>query len=229
MFNLEQAMTEWRKRMAADGLTSSTVLEELETHLRDDIERRTQSAVNVQQAYHEAVQQLGHADALTNEFAKVGETNDVLARIKHFLLTLAGIQNPILATNMNISSPNTNPEPAWATYLKSGAFLLPAVTLWLIVVFFIFPKFNQICHQAGVAIPAIYYFVLSLMQHSILIGGALVAAIALLERRSDRWPRYRRASLGVGVFALNSVVMVLITVMVVLAIISATGLHHPVK
>jgi hypothetical protein len=130
---------------------------------------------------------------------------------------------------MNSTSPNTNLEPAWATYLKSGAFLLPAATLWLFVVFFIFPKFNQICHQAGVVIPAVYYFVLSLMHYGILIGLAFIGALALLEWRSDRWPHYRRASLSVGVFALNSAVMILITFMVVFAIIAAVNVSNHVK
>jgi len=38
MFNLEQAILDWRRQMAASGIKAPDVLDELESHLRDDVE-----------------------------------------------------------------------------------------------------------------------------------------------------------------------------------------------
>jgi len=120
-------------------------------------------------------------------------------------------------------------QPAWATYLKSGAYVLPAVTLWLLVVVFVFPKLNQMCHQAGVTIPGVYYLALSLTQHGLLVGGGILAALFGLEWRSGRWPRYRRATVGVGVFVVNSAILVLIAIMVLLATLAAAHLSNHIN
>ena len=138
MFELNQAIADWRRQMAADGIKNPALLDELESHLQDDIERQSQAGADVAQAFHQAVGRLGQSSVLTNEFAKVGETNDFFGRLKYFFLTLSGVQQPILATNMNISSPNRNGEPAWASYVKSGTFVLPAALLWLFVAVFVF-------------------------------------------------------------------------------------------
>lgn len=71
MFNLDQAITDWRRQMIASGIKSSEVLDELESHLREDVERRMRSGTPAQQAFEEAVQQVGNAGALQQEFAKV--------------------------------------------------------------------------------------------------------------------------------------------------------------
>src|SRR4051812_30167700 len=204
MFNLNQAIAEWRQQMAADGLKAPALLDELESHLQEDVERQVQAGVGAEHAFREAIGHLGQPSALTDEFAKVGETNETFARIKYFFLTLAGIQNPTLATHMNSSYPTVNFEPRWATYLKSAAFLLPAVILWTLMVFFVVPKLRDICYQAGITLPAVYGLVFTMMEHSLLVCGSLVGALALLEWRSDRWPRYRRAAFGIAVFALNA-------------------------
>lgn len=229
MFDLEQAIAEWRRKMTAAGIKTPTLLEELESHLRDEVDRRAQSGGDLNLAFCGAMEQLGQPRALKTEFAKLIATNDIVARIKDFFLTLAGIPNVSLATNMNTSSPNTNIQPAWATYLKSGACILPALTVWWIVVLFVFPKLNQMCHHAGVEIPAVYYLALSLTQHGLLVGGGIVAAFILLEWRSGRWPRYRRATVGTGVFVINSAILVLIAAMVVLATIAAANLANHMK
>ena len=93
---------------------------------------------------------------MKREFAKVGATREIRARMKRAVLTLAGIPDPSLATSMNTSSSNINLEPRWATYLKGAAFLAPAVVLWVTAYVWMFPKLNQVCREAGVAIPAVY-------------------------------------------------------------------------
>ena len=234
MFNLEQAIAEWRQRMAADGLKSPTLLDELESHLLDDVGCQVQSGTGVEQAFRISVHQLGEPDTLKTEFSKIGETNEAFARIKYFLLTLMGVPNPILATNMNTSS---NMEPAWATYLKSSAFALPAVILWLFVAVFVYPKFNEIISlsqiQSDLHLPAMFRWGMGLtllMAHYLnWVAGGVILAIAVLEWRSDRWPQYRRTAFGIGAFLLNSVVLIAITTMVVLSLVAGPMLANHAK
>jgi hypothetical protein len=234
MFELDQAIAEWRRQMAADGLKAPALLDELESHLQDDIERQVKAGIAVEPAFQAAVRQLGQPGALTNEFSKVGETNGVFAHIKYFLLTLIGVPNPILATNMITSS---TIEPAWATYLKSGAFALPAVILWLFVAMFMYPKFNEIISlaqiQSDLHLPAIFRLgrdLTLLMTHYLSwFAGGFILAICALEWRFDKWPRYRRTTFGFGTFVLNSVVLIAITTMVVLSLVAAAMLENHAK
>jgi len=68
MFNLDEAITEWRRQMAAGGVTNPAVLDELESHIRDDVERQIRCGRDVQKAFEIAVQKIGPASALKNEF-----------------------------------------------------------------------------------------------------------------------------------------------------------------
>ena len=70
MFDLDQAIAQWRQQMFEAGSRSSDILDELETHLRDDVERQTKLGTNAQQAFGIAAQNLGKSDALRNEFKK---------------------------------------------------------------------------------------------------------------------------------------------------------------
>jgi hypothetical protein len=72
MFDLEQSIAEWRKQMLAAGIKSPVPLEELESHLREEIERRIQSGTSDQEAFQQTVLQIGHAKELKTEFAKSG-------------------------------------------------------------------------------------------------------------------------------------------------------------
>jgi len=58
-----------------------------------------------------------------------------------------------------------------------------------------------------------------------LIGGSLFALLMLLEWRSGRWPRYRRATVGIGVFLLNSLILIAFFMMFLAAIVAAPGLR----
>lgn len=233
MFELDKAIADWRRQMIAEGIKTPVLLDELESHLQEDVECQVRAGTNVEQAFHAAVRRLGQSSALTDEFSKVGETNEAFARIKYFFLTLAGIQNPSLATNMNTSLSNGSPEPAWATYLKSGAFVLPATILWLLISVFVFPKFNEVLTKSGLQLPGFLSswmgLILFLRQYLIVIGAGFMVAVALLEWRSHKWPRYRRATFGVGAFLLNSVVLISISVMVVLALVAGPLAAHHVK
>ena len=75
MFDLEQSITEWRKQMLAAGIKTPVPLEELESHLRDDVEQQIQSGLNAQQAFENSAQRIGHANKLKSEFKKTCGAN----------------------------------------------------------------------------------------------------------------------------------------------------------
>ena len=85
MFNLEEALADWRRQMAAAGIQSSEWLDELETHLRDDIDQQVLVGVELEQAFGCAVRRLGTARTLRREFAK---GDGAVARRGRFVRTL---------------------------------------------------------------------------------------------------------------------------------------------
>lgn len=68
MFNLDNAISEWRQQMLAVGIKTPGVLDELESHLRDEIEQQTKSGLSEGEAFRSAVQKIGQAHVLQNEF-----------------------------------------------------------------------------------------------------------------------------------------------------------------
>ena len=52
----KQSIAEWRKQMLAAGIKTPVPLEELEIHLREEIERQMQSGMNEQASFISAVQ-----------------------------------------------------------------------------------------------------------------------------------------------------------------------------
>lgn len=74
MFNLEQSIAEWRQGMGSAGVKNPEILDELESHLRDEYARGVEAGETERQAFAVAAQKLGQPSALKHEFAKVGET-----------------------------------------------------------------------------------------------------------------------------------------------------------
>jgi hypothetical protein len=235
MFNLEQAIADWRRELVAGGLGSSEVIDELESHLRDDMEQQPCGNSDEEQAFQMAVQQIGQAAVLEPEFKKVAGLRRAQQRLKVAFLTLAGIPNHQQPSPMNPSHPNV--EPRWATYLKAVTFLGPALFLWTLAAVFVLPKLQQICAEAGLAAPNSFWNVTSsnftimlfFKEYGPIICGAVVLALVLLEWRSNAWPRYRRAALGAGAFVFNSVVLISIFLMILTATVAAPALLHHAK
>jgi hypothetical protein len=71
MFNLEQSIAKWRQQMLAAGIKSPMPLEELESHLREEIQRQLESGMDPQQAFEMSVSVVGQTGALRCEFKKV--------------------------------------------------------------------------------------------------------------------------------------------------------------
>lgn len=72
MFNLEQAIKDWRQRMLHAGVKSPIPLDELETHLREQLQNVARIDEKI---FNSAVQQFGAPTALRGEFKKVESQN----------------------------------------------------------------------------------------------------------------------------------------------------------
>lgn len=71
MFDLEQSIAEWRRQMLAAGIKTPAPLEELESHLREEIERQMRLGADKRQAFESAGGHIGEVKALDTEFKKV--------------------------------------------------------------------------------------------------------------------------------------------------------------
>jgi len=95
MFNLEQATADWRQKMLAAGIENPIPLEELELHLREEIERNVEAGMELNNAFEVATQSIGDAGMLKAEFKKLPEK----PRDKFFRITY-GLMSPWLAWGM---------------------------------------------------------------------------------------------------------------------------------
>jgi hypothetical protein len=77
MFNLDQAILEWRRQVIDAGIKRAVLLEELESHLRQDVEQQMQLGWTAQEAFEVAVARIGRADELKREFAKGDKSSNV--------------------------------------------------------------------------------------------------------------------------------------------------------
>ena len=133
---------------------------------------------------------------------------------------------------MNASPPIL--EPRWATYLKALAFVAPALVSWAIFVTRVFPSLNQIVRDPHVELPETFSrlagfnaaIMLSVKEYALPLFLVLLMVLVLLEWRSKNWPRFRRATLGTGVFALNCAALVSFFLAILTATLAASSLYH---
>ena len=123
MFNLEQAITEWRRQMATGGVKAPVPLDELESHLRDEVEQQVLSGSSEERAFEIALQRIGRAEALKREFKKVNETTE-RKHMKRTILISAGI--------MGILAGMAFVMPAVAQYRHEGAMTSNEVILFVL-------------------------------------------------------------------------------------------------
>ncbi|EDY18940.1 hypothetical protein CfE428DRAFT_3598 [Chthoniobacter flavus Ellin428] len=227
MFDLERAIAEWREQMRTGGLGKTTVLDELEAHLRDDVGAQNEAGVAVEEAFAASVARLGQVDALRSEYAKCELRGR--ERLWEAFLLLVGIPTHQPAMNMNPAHSNLNIEPRWTTYTKAAVFLAPAAVFWTFAVLFLYPKLNVICQSTGLAMPGAYGMVSFLADHSLVFCGLGIALLALLEWRWNGWEKYRRVSLKSTVFVLNTAVFAVFALMLILALVAAPMMSHATR
>jgi hypothetical protein len=89
MFELETAIAEWRKQLLAAGIQTPVPLEELESHLREEIAQQTKSGVQEPGAFNLAIRKIGQPSLLNREFGKTGGFRDILSRRRTLKITLS--------------------------------------------------------------------------------------------------------------------------------------------
>ena len=98
MFNLEQSISEWRGQMLSAGVKNPDIVDELESHLREDWARRVQSGESEEQAFERAVQGVGEASLLKHEFAKLSGKKWAWLRKLKGIMAGAFVPVPSLST-----------------------------------------------------------------------------------------------------------------------------------
>jgi hypothetical protein len=92
MFNLEQAIAEWRRQMVATGIKTPVPLDELESHLREEIENQIRNGAGAESAFTIAAQKIGHAKMIEAEFQKNGRLKEARHRkLKRLCLVFAAL------------------------------------------------------------------------------------------------------------------------------------------
>jgi hypothetical protein len=129
MFNLEMAIAEWRKQMAAGGIKSSETLNELESHLRDEVERQKLAGGLDQQAFEVAAQRIGKSKDLAPEFTKTKEPGETKERkFKLLFVVLAGVLY-LLPFALSAPKPWSGLDPAHR-WLGLGAIALTVLSMF---------------------------------------------------------------------------------------------------
>ena len=80
-FKLDEAIANWRNQIAAQGIRSREVLDELESHLREAVERRIRAGEEASKAFDLAAREIGEAGALKTEFAKANPTRSIAEKL----------------------------------------------------------------------------------------------------------------------------------------------------
>jgi hypothetical protein len=133
---------------------------------------------------------------------------------------------------MNLLVPDTGIEPRWRTYFRGAAFSMPALIVLAFSSVYLLPKLETLWRDASMgasfsiastAITSVNVAYL-VTQHFMVIAITVIAAVVLLEWRSIRWPRYRKATVGVAAFLTNTAILIFITLMFMTALMAAPAL-----
>jgi hypothetical protein len=102
MFNLELAIAEWRGQLAAGGIKSPEVLDELESHLRDESDRQMKSGLSAEEAFEKATESVGAVRALKTEFTKIDSSRaQNIARVAIATVYLVACAPRLFTTNVS--------------------------------------------------------------------------------------------------------------------------------
>ena len=91
MFYLEKSIADWRKQMLTAGVKTPVPMEELEIHLREEIEQQMKSGLNEQDVFNSAVQKIGQGRILNNEFKIAVRPHHTLMNILKKTLGIFGL------------------------------------------------------------------------------------------------------------------------------------------
>src|SRR5579863_1095045 len=106
MFDLEKQIAAWREELIRAGVKNPEVLDELENHLREDVAQRVQAGAAMEDAFANAVEQIGRAKTLEKEFMKIGKSHsEWLKKFKHGLAVFLGLRTAAPGSHIVIPAP----------------------------------------------------------------------------------------------------------------------------
>jgi hypothetical protein len=70
MFNLEKAVASWRRQMMKAGIKNAQIMDELEAHLREEVEHQLAEGTDPEVAFDKATLKMGAPKPLQREFKK---------------------------------------------------------------------------------------------------------------------------------------------------------------
>ncbi|MEQ9307860.1 MAG: ABC transporter permease [Balneolaceae bacterium] len=128
MFNLEQAIKEWKRKLRKSPGYEDGDIEELESHLRDRIDALIESGESNEEAFNVASVEIGNVELVAKEFYKITTT-------KPFLDTSSGMNWGILSNFIKISRRNLFRNKLYASLNILG--LVIGITSALFIYLFI--------------------------------------------------------------------------------------------
>lgn len=87
MFQLEKSLEDWRGKLSNTNSFTKSDIEELESHLLDEIEFLKKKTLTDEEAFYVACDRIGSVDLISNEFRKI---NYNIIWFKRFLWLLSG-------------------------------------------------------------------------------------------------------------------------------------------
>ncbi len=96
MFDLNEQIIKWRSNFAQSQTLGSSDIDELESHLREEIENLKDSKLSKEEAFLVATHRLGSTDSLAVEYEKINRSSIFRRRLS---LMITGILTYLLATH----------------------------------------------------------------------------------------------------------------------------------
>lgn len=178
MFDLEQEIGVWREGLLENASIDSDRLRELESHLREDIDRRITKGAQPAEAFVEARNQLGQSIELGSEYAKVHAPKFFWGKNPYFSAALL-VTPAFLAWSFAVQFLVPKSRVIWS---ESG---IDSPHLLLLSIF-------QFGHDAFA------------FGHWFLIG--IIVVMMLIEKATRVSPKVRRRLAGSAVIGFNTVV-----------------------
>jgi hypothetical protein len=184
MFDLEKSITEWRQQMLDAGIQTPVPLEELEEHLREEIERQMKSGLGEQNAFVIAVEHIGRGNLLEPEFKKAGGMDKAHRRKVAGIVYALVLVFYLLATILAYTKSGLSLNEWWLALASQATLLLSVYGLWQVAPR-LFPTIGSRRAQSAVGLVggisgAIWFlaFAYLILPHFDFTTGQLLVAIS---------------------------------------------------
>ena len=118
MHDLEQLIARWRVDAALEPGYNQEILDELETHLRGHIAALSQKGITTEEAFRQAISQLGDSRSLAGEFAKVDGSGWVPVWIISGLAAVWGCYSIYIL--WRVAAPESAGDWVWMAFASFG-------------------------------------------------------------------------------------------------------------